>query len=646
VARRRVPASGRPPRLVLRFAVFTSVGLALAGALILLVVRHGDTVQAERNVIDRAHYITEVVLARELREGDLRPGVSRARRLELDRIFRRLLLDGTLRATLYTADGTVTFSTDPRLVGRRFADSARLDEALAGSVVAHVRPAKESMPRMLETLVPIVLGDDRVAGAVALEHDYEPIAAAADEAFFPIAGVLEAVLLLLLIVLVPVLARVSARIGRHVAELEHTATHDELTGLPNRLGFRRMIEAGLREATPPAPVWVLVLDIDGFGEINDALGHASGDLLLSTAAERLHEEFGEAARCGADEFGVVLHVASLDEARQRAERARHLLALPHVLAGVKVALDASVGMALAPEHGNDADTLFRRAVVAADLARERRSGVELYDPMDDASDVARLALAAELREAIAERQLVVHYQPQLDLATGTIRGVEALVRWQHPERGLLGPGAFVPIAEGSGLVKELGRFVLDSAVRQLREWNEVGIALDVSVNLTAVDLLDLSLPDEVASAFERHELPCRHLVLELTESTLMTDERRTGAVLARLADLGVRLAIDDFGTGYSSLAYLQSLPVHEVKIDRGFVAGIPAHAANASIVRWTIELAHSLGLQVVAEGVETHSQLDYLKALGCDVVQGYMIRPPVAAEEIVKLVRGQPAIAA
>ncbi|HJU47259.1 MAG TPA: EAL domain-containing protein, partial [Gaiellaceae bacterium] len=264
----------------------------------------------------------------------------------------------------------------------------------------------------------------------------------------------------------------------------------------------------------------------------------------------------------------------------------------------------------------------------------------------EASDVARLALAAELQDAIATRQLVVHYQPQAELRSGTVRGVEALVRWQHPERGLLGPGAFVPLAERSGLVKELGRFVLEESVRQWSAWQHEGLELDLSVNLTAVDLLDLSLPDQVAETLRRHEMPASRLVIELTESTIMGDTRRTGEVLDRLQAAGVRLAIDDFGTGYSSLAYLCRLPVDEVKVDRAFVTGIPQDAANTAILRCAVELAHGLGLHVVAEGVETQEQWDCLAALGCDVAQGYLLAKPLPAEELFRLATARAAPAA
>jgi diguanylate cyclase (GGDEF)-like protein len=608
----------------------------VAAGAILAVVRHGDTVQAERNAISRARFATEAVLTRALRAEDLAAPVSGHRRAQLDTAFSRILLDGTLRATLYTHAGQAVYSTDHRLIGTTMDQRALLRDVVGGSLVSHVRPARGSEPRVLETFVPLVVGRNGNRGAVAIEQDYAPIAAAANHAFLPIAVVLEALLALLFIVLVPLLARTSARIRRHVAELEHVATHDDLTGLPNRIGFRRATSGYLSAATAEHPVAVVTVDLEGFRGANEALGNAGGDALLRQTGERLREAAPEAAivaRIGADEFALVAP-AGRSDAVELAGRLRRTLARPGLIDGVKIALDGRIGVALSPDHGTDPEELLRCASVAAELVRERRSGVEVYDPADDASDVAAVALAAELREGIEAGRLVVYYQPQLEVATGGIRGVEALVRWQHPERGLLAPGAFVPLAERSGLVKEISRSVLAQATRQWGAWSAAGTTLDVAVNLSAADLLDLGLPDEIAALLARHRMPAERLTLELTESTLMGDRERTAEVLERLRSLGVRLAIDDFGTGYSSLAYLERLPVDEVKVDRTFVAGIPADTAHAAIVKWTVTLAHALGFVVVAEGVETRDQLDELGRLGCDVAQGYLIERPLPSVEV------------
>jgi diguanylate cyclase (GGDEF)-like protein len=638
--RLRVQRGERAPRLVLRFAVFTALGLAAAAAAILIVVRHSDTVQAERAAIARARLTAEAVLYGQLHASDLVGPVSKERRLTLQRLFReRVLRDDIDAATLYSSRGLVTFSTEPGLVGERTSSPERLEEALAGSVVSHVGrdTARDGSARkVLQTYVPLVVRPGTVEGAIALEQDYAPIAAAVDETFLPIAGVLQAVLVILFAVLVPVLARVSARIRRHVEELEHVATHDDLTGLENRRGFTKDASASLATASAGESVAVVVMDVERLREINDALGSANGDAVLVEAAERLRAELPIdcASRVGGDEFGFVVRAGSREAVIEKARRARYVLTQPYVVDGIRLSIDASAGIALAPDHGTDVDALLRHAELAMRLAKERLSDVEVYDPAGDSGDVARLALMTEFREGLGTGQLVVHYQPQLLVSSGRIRGVEALVRWQHPTRGLLGPGAFVPLVERSGLVKQLGRSVLETAARDHQRWRALGIELEASVNVAAVDLLDLALPADVADVLERYSVPAGSLVLEITESSLVGDAARTTEVLNRLNELGVRIAIDDFGTGYSSLAYLRRLPVHELKIDRSFLAGVPHDRANAAIVRSTVELARGLGLAVVAEGVETAEQLAFLEKIGCDVAQGYLVARPMPADDL------------
>ena len=553
-----------------------------------------------------------------------------------------------MRASLYSPNGIVAYSTDHSLIGTR-ATGTFAAEAMDGKVVSHVDNGSGDAPRMLETFVPVVLGANRTTGVVALEQDYAPIAAAADEAFFPIAGVLEVVLVLLFATLVPILARVSRRVSRHVSELDHVATHDALTGLPNPRGFRRSLlqataAAGLRDEQSA----VILVAVDGLAEINGALGHGAGDLLLLEVASRLGDDADttDLARLDNNRFAILLRNAESAAALGLAQSMRERLLRPYFLNGVKVGVGARAGVVLVPEHGTDADALVRRAELAAEVAGERQSGVEVYDPTDEASDVAQLALAAELREAIGTDQLVIHYQPQATIRDGVVRGVEALVRWQHPARGLLSPGAFVPLAERTGLLRELGRHVLEESVRQWRAWQDDGLELDLSLNLTTVDTLDLSLPDHVVETLQRHGMPASRLVIELTESRIMDDPTRSGEVLERLRSAGVRLAVDDFGTGHSSLAYLRQLPVDEVKVDRTFVSGIPADTANIAVLRCTVELAHGLGLRVVAEGVESSEQWACLAELGCDVAQGFLIARPLPAAELAALAKHAARVAA
>jgi diguanylate cyclase (GGDEF)-like protein len=517
-------------------------------------------------------------------------------------------------------------------------------EALTGVAVSEIGRSADETRLVLRTYVPVVIGPKRASGVVALEQEYAPIEAAARGSAWLVAGVLEALLLLLLVIFIPVLARVSHRIRRHVQELEHVATHDELTGLPNRLGFRRIVEEVFASERPVGAV--LLVDLDGFSEINEVLGSESGDALLSQVADRLQRDLHQRiARVGEDEFGVALTGAQRAETATVAGHIERALAQPFLVSGARVAVTASFGAALLPEHGADQDTLLRRAGMALTTAKEPgQSKLQIYDPDHEASDVSRLALIAELREALEADQLLVHYQPQLDLATRAVRGVEALVRWQHPERGLLTASSFIVQAERSGLATEVRAFVLDTAARQWQEWKRLGIELELAVNLSTVDMLDVSLPDEIASLLARYRIPPWNLVLEITERTIVGDQQRTGQIIDRLAQLGIRLAIDDFGTGQSSLASVRQFPVEQIKLDRALLACVPGDPAAEVIVKSCVEIAHAIGATVVAEGIETQEQRKLAFALGCDIAQGYLIGRALPAEKLTALLQEAPGV--
>ena len=322
-----------------------------------------------------------------------------------------------------------------------------------------------------------------------------------------------------------------------------------------------------------------------------------------------------------------------------AEKVRRTLRDPFVLEGIALDVDASVGVALYPDHGYDVETLLQRADVAMYLAKQDHSGCELYSAERDEYSPARLALVGELRRAIDCDELVLHYQPKADLRSGQVSGVEALVRWQHPERGLIGPDEFIPLAERTGLIRDLTHVVLDAALGQVRTWRAQGIDLSVSVNLSARDLLDLELPETVRSLLAQHEIAADRLELEITESVILADPMRARAVLSRLDAMGVQLAIDDFGIGYSSLAYLKRLPVSEIKIDRSFVLNMESDDNDGVIVRSTIDLGRNLGLRVVAEGVENEATWHKLGALNCDQAQGYFLSRPVPGDQIAAWLR-------
>jgi diguanylate cyclase (GGDEF)-like protein len=456
-----------------------------------------------------------------------------------------------------------------------------------------------------------------------------------------VAGIFEVVLILLFVALVPILRRVTLRIRRQMEEIERRALYDELTGLPNRTLFRDRIEEAIGVAGGDGrSAAVMVLDVDRFREINDALGHEAGDCLLQAAAARLSETVPASetfARLGGDEFGVLLSTGSHEEATALAERIHEALEAPFSLSGFPVEIGVSVGIASYPDHGENVDTLLQRADVAMYVAKDAHAATALYDSELDTSDAARLALAGELRRAIENEELVVHFQPKAALESGHIVGAEALVRWQHPERGFIPPSEFIPIAERTGLIKPLSRYVIASAIEQCAAWHAAGFDLHVAVNLTIPDLLDLELPDRIAGLLVEAGVRPDQLELEITETTILADPSRVRQVLNRLNDMGLRLAIDDFGTGYSSLAYLKNLPVHTIKIDRSFVMGMCEDASDATIVRSTIDLGRNLGLGIVAEGIESQDVWDALRADGCALAQGYFISRPASADELREL---------
>ncbi|HEX8084494.1 MAG TPA: bifunctional diguanylate cyclase/phosphodiesterase [Solirubrobacteraceae bacterium] len=426
------------------------------------------------------------------------------------------------------------------------------------------------------------------------------------------------------------------RAGRDARLSEHQALHDRLTELPNRVYFRRCAEdaiaAAARGRTHAA---VLIMDLNRFKEINDTLGHLHGDLLLQQVAARLQETVragDTVARLGGDEFAVLLPcVDDVADAERLARRLLTALKEPVVINGVSLTVEGSVGLACFPDHGDGVDLLLQRADVAMYVAKAAKSGVEVYSKAQDDHSLERLSLAAELRRAIAEGQMVLYFQPQIDLATGRLIAAEGLMRWEHPTRGLIAPTTFVSIAENTGAIRQLTSRALELAVAECARWHAVGLTIGVSVNVSAQDVLDEDLPAEIRALLARAGLPADALEVELTESTVMADPRRAQSVLEALSAMGVRIAIDDFGTGYSSLAYLKRLPIDHIKIDRSFVMNMGADRNDALIVESTVDLARNLGLRTIAEGIEDEAARARLAAMGCDVGQGFHFAEPLTA---------------
>jgi diguanylate cyclase (GGDEF)-like protein len=418
------------------------------------------------------------------------------------------------------------------------------------------------------------------------------------------------------------------------ARNEHAARHDPLTGLPNRTAFRETVEDRLKSDAQSS--CLLLVDLDRFKEVNDSLGHRYGDLLLQQVAERFREQLApsdQIARLGGDEFAIFSHGRDRDSSLALAESIASALRSAFELEHIEVDAQASVGIALYPEDGTDVETLVQRADVAMYRAKSAQTDVALYDERHDHNSPARLALTAALRTAVETDGLIVWYQPVLDLNTGEVLSVEALVRWQHPELGLLTPASFLEIAELTNLIKPLTQRVLDEALAQVVRWRDQDIDVVVAVNVSTRVLVDENFPKLVVSSLRNAGVPANRLKLEITESTLIADPVTAREVLRELDRLGIEISIDDFGTGYSSLAYLADLPVSEIKIDQSFVSRMAAGSSETIIVSSTIDLAHHLGLRAIAEGVEDAALLPELKELGCDAVQGYEISKPLAAHD-------------
>jgi diguanylate cyclase (GGDEF)-like protein/PAS domain S-box-containing protein len=420
---------------------------------------------------------------------------------------------------------------------------------------------------------------------------------------------------------------------------EHQALHDALTGLANRTLFNNRIEHALSAARRSGgQIAVLMVDLDRFKEINDSLGHSAGDALLVQLSRRIQGALRESdtvARLGGDEFGLLLPDPDGPEGVLAVvERVRAAIEEPVTVEELPLAMEAAIGIALHPEHGDDVEALLRYADVAMYHAKTNKSGFAFYDETTDRRDRSRLTLVGELRRALEERELELFYQPKASLANGEVSCVEALLRWRHPVRGLLAPDRFIPLVQQTGLIKPLTLYVLDAAMRQCREWRDEGITLGVAVNLSTRNLLDTDLPAQVCELLERWDLDPALVTLEITESAMLADPVRTSEVLEQLSEAGMAISIDDFGTGFSSLAHLKRLPVDEIKIDRTFIMGMDNDEDAATIVRSMIDLGHHLGLDVVAEGVETEAIWNRLAALGCPVAQGYYLSRPAPAEQL------------
>ncbi len=433
---------------------------------------------------------------------------------------------------------------------------------------------------------------------------------------------------------------------RELAELrrqrEHQFFHDPLTGLPNRvLLLERLQQAILRIQRSAEPVALLLMDLNDFKAVNDSLGHDVGDDLLGQVGPRLAAQLrttDTVARLGGDEFAVLLPGTDETGASRVAQKILGALEQGFTLGGETLDIGGSIGISVAPQHGADPDQLLSRADAAMYAAKGSLGGFAMYSADQDTQGASRLAMMADLRRAIDEGELVLYYQPLVSLRTGAITSVEALVRWMHPRRGLVPPDEFIPLAERTGLIKRLTRTVLTEAVRQSRAWELAGLRMPVAVNLSMRSVLDPQLPQTVAQLLQRWDATPDLLRFEITESILAAEPERALQAVDALRAMGVHIALDDFGSGYSSLAYLNRLPLDEIKIDRSFVMAMEREESSATIVRATVELGHGLGYGVVAEGVEDIRTKQRLTDLGCDTIQGYLIARPMPADETAEFI--------
>jgi len=635
--------------LVARFALLSIVPTLLLGLVLGRDLHRRNRDEAVTDARTVAKLTAQLRIQPQLSPGDLRRPLDadRARRLTAT-LRSELDTDDVARIKLWNRAGQVVYSDDASIIGRSFKASDELEEALDGEVaseVTNLKRAEQARDRhngeLVEVYVPLRFRPGSPpAGAFEIYVPYRAVAARIQAQTRHTFVLLLGGLGLLWATLFRIVAGASRRLSQQAADNRHQALHDALTGLPNRTLFRdRTAQALLAARRDGGAVGVLVMDLDRFKDVNDSLGHHVGDLLLKRVGERIRERLRASdtvARLGGDEFAVLLPgVPDRATAASVARDLRVALEDPFILENdvQQIHAEPSIGVAVYPENGPDADMLLQHADVAMYEAKRGRLGVAEYDAERDQSSPARLALLADLRGAIDRDELVLHYQPKVNLAGG-IDGAEALLRWQHPERGLIPPAEFIPLAEQTRLMRPLTLWVLEAALRQSREWRRGGLDIALAVNLSAANLADPALPDDIAELLRRMDVPPERLTLEITESTAMADPSRAQALLVRLRDLGVGLSIDDFGTGHSSLAYLSSLPVTELKIDRSFVMSIVRDLDDAVIVRSTIDLGHNLGLRVVAEGVEDDETLHWLTDHGCDLAQGYGLTRPLPAADL------------
>jgi diguanylate cyclase (GGDEF)-like protein len=627
------------------FAVYAATAL-LAVVVLGVVLAETFRDEADRRGLaegrSEARLVAQTAIEPLLEGHPLNERIDAGERTSLRRLTSRIInQDDVLRLRVRDLAGRVVFSADGSGFGGEPDDEAL--DAARGDEVAHLTRLNSDSndtgrlgTAAVEVYLPLYAGvADRRVGVLELYLPYAPISRDITAGLHKLYTNLALGLALLYVVLFAITASVSRGLRRQAAFNAFLAQHDTLTELPNRILFQRRAKATVALAKRGRQsAAIAIIDLDRFKDVNDTLGHQNGDRLLAELARRLAEHMrpgDTVARLGGDEFGLILR--NINDAVPVLERLREVIDREVELSGLPLSVQASVGFAMAPEDGTDVDDLLQRADVAMYIAKAQHAGVTRYDPSLDHYDAVSLSRVTQLRRAIDDGQLLLHYQPQSTLADGTVRAVEALIRWQHPADGLLYPGSFLPLAEQTDVIDKLTHWVLRTA---LSEIGDLGAEhpISVAINVSARSVVRAKFADEVIEILEELDLPAERLIIEVTETALLTDPKRAAGVLARLADAGVKISLDDFGQGQTSLGYLSALPLHELKIDRSFVGDMLDNPAHAAIVRSIIDLGHNLDLRVVGEGVETDQTLTSLHDSGCDVAQGFLLARPMPAREI------------
>ncbi len=635
-------------RLFGRYALATALPIVLLGVGLGRMYKSQMDRRALEQAVSEAEALVDAGIEPHLGGRDLTLKLQETERAGLEATTTPLLDSGSvLRLRLRDSSGHVVFDAARPDDGTQPGSDDEAEEAATGRVVRRLTHLNSDQvdardhvgARAVEVYLPVHVGgaSERIVGVLEIYLPYGPIARS-------VAASERSMLVLIVIGLATLWGLLSAitwsvtrRLRRTADANEYLALHDTLTGLPNRTLFGdRAAHAVAAAGRSGQSVAIAVVDLDRFKEVNDTLGHHNGDTFLRHVAQSLvglSRPGDTVARLGGDEFGLVLQDVDAAIAREVCERLEHALSVEVELGGVPVSAEASIGVAIWPDHGTEMDELLQCADLAMYAAKESRARIVEYSTELEHFSPARLALVSQLRRAIAAHELVLHYQPKLELHGGGVVGVEALVRWQHPTRGLLAPSEFLEIAESTGLIDPLTDWVVEHALTQLAEWHARGLPLTVAVNISARNLRDEQLPDKIFERLRAHGIAPGNLEIELTETAIIAQPERAYALLARLHDAGVRVSLDDFGQGYTSLAHLARLPLSELKIDRSFITAMPSTRQDKTIVRTVIELGHQLGLQVVAEGAETDDVVTALTALGCDTVQGFAFTPPLTAED-------------